>query len=97
MSSPADAVVDIQFRLAASALPRGVHVRMRSFGERWVAVARIGEERQWGLGVTARQALGAALSSLPASTRTALVADLALLRPSIDIAQQAVGAGHVGG
>lgn len=80
------AVVDVQFHLAAPAYPLGVPVRMRSFGERWVAVARIDEEPQWGLGVNARQALGAALTSLPASTRTALLADLALLHPSVQIA-----------
>ncbi|MDQ3408092.1 MAG: hypothetical protein M3472_08085 [Chloroflexota bacterium] len=83
------AVVDIRFHLAAPALPRSVHVRMRSFGERWVAVARIDEEAQLGLGSSARQALGAALVSLPASTRTALLADLALLPPSLQIAERA--------
>ncbi|MDQ3449280.1 MAG: hypothetical protein M3432_08915 [Chloroflexota bacterium] len=87
--------VDVQFRLAAPALPLGVHVRMRSFGGRWVAVARIDEETQSGLGSSARQALGAALVSLPALTRAALMADLALLRPSIDIVPQAVCAGPV--
>ncbi len=86
MSTPA--AVDVQFRLAAPARPRGVLVRMRSFGERWVAVARIDDEPQWGLGSSARQALGAALVSLPGSTRTALMADLALLPPSTEIAMR---------
>ena len=94
MSSPA--VIDVQFRLAAPSVPRGVHVRMRSFGERWVAVARIDEEPQWGLGVNARQALGAALTSLPPSTRTALLADLALLHPSTEILRSEVPACHAG-
>lgn len=80
------AVVDVQFRLASPALPRGVPIRIRSFGERWVAVARIGEEPQWGLGMNARQALGAALVGLSPSTRSALLADLALLHPSTEIA-----------
>ncbi len=83
------AVIDLQFRLAAPALPQGVPIRMRSFGERWMAVARIHEEAQWGLGSSARQALSAALVSLPASTRTALLADLTLLHPSTEIAQVA--------
>ena len=55
------AVVDIQFRLSAPALPGGAEVRLRSFGERWVAVAR--------------------------STTTVLLADLALLQPSVEIAR----------
>ncbi len=83
------AVLDLQFRLAAPALPRGVPIRMRSFGERWTVVARIDEEPQWGLGSSARQALGAALVRLPASTRTTLLADLTLLHPSMEVAQVA--------
>ncbi|MDQ3552894.1 MAG: hypothetical protein M3395_00580 [Chloroflexota bacterium] len=84
MSSPP--VIDLQFHLSAPALPHSVPVRVRSFGERWVAVARIDEEPQWGMASSARQALGASLVSLPASTRTALLADLALLHPSTEIA-----------
>ncbi len=82
-------IVDLQFRLAAPALSQGVDVRMRSFGERWLAVAWIDEEPRCGLGSNARQALRAALISLPTSTRTALLADLALLQPSTEIAQVA--------
>lgn len=68
---------------------------MRSFGERWVAMARIDKEPQLGLGSSPRQALGAALGSLPTSTRTALLADLALLQASTEIARSTVGAGPV--
>ncbi len=82
-------ILDVKFRLAAPDLPRGAHVRMRSFGERWVAVALIGEQPQWGLGSNARQALSASLVSLPTSTRTILLADLALLQPSMEIAEHA--------
>jgi hypothetical protein len=81
------ATVDVQFRLSAPALPGGAEVRLRSFGERWVAVARIDGMSRSGLGIGPRQALSASLADLPASTTTVLLADLALLHPSVEIAR----------
>ena len=81
------AIVDVQFRLSAPALPGGAEVRLRSFGERWVAVARIDGLSRSGLGIDPRQALSASLADLPASTATVLLADLALLQPSVEIAR----------
>jgi hypothetical protein len=61
----------------------GLAVRLSSSGERWVA--RVGESVA--VGRSARAALTLALEPLgPASTR-ALLADLALLQPSVDIAR----------
>ena len=80
------AVVDIQFRLSAPALPRGAEVRLRSFGERWLAVTHIDGMSRSGLGIDPRQALLASLADLHASTRMVLLSDLALLRPSAEIA-----------
>ncbi len=82
------ATVDVQFRLSAPALPGGAEVRLRSFGgERWVAVARIDGMSRSGVGFGPRQALSASLADLPTSTTTVLLADLALLHPSVEIAR----------
>ena len=86
-------VVDVEFRLgtATGAL---MEVSVRSFADRWVAVATIAGRPEHGLGRTAREALSGALASLGQPAVTALLADLALLAPSIEIARQqrAVGA-----
>jgi hypothetical protein len=52
-----------------------------------VAVARIDGLSRSGLGIDPRQALSASLADLPASTTTVLLADLALLPPSVEIAR----------
>ena len=72
----------MQFRLSAPELDLSVDVRLRSFGERWIAVAEIAGDRELGLGASAREALAAALTSLGEAATTALLADPALFGPS---------------
>ena len=72
----------MQFRLSAPELDLSVDVRLRSFGERWIAVAEIAGDRELGLGATAREALTAALASLGEAASVALLADPALFGPS---------------
>jgi hypothetical protein len=65
-----------------------VEVSLRSFGDRWMVVAVIGAAQQIGLGRTAREALTASLASLGQPAVRALLGDLALLAPSVEIARQ---------
>ena len=67
--------VAICFRLSASCVDFSVDVRLRCFDGRWIAVAEMSDTRHLGLGATARAALTAALSALPPTTATALLAD----------------------
>ena len=43
-------LVSVEFRLSASAYDFWVDVRLRCFGDRWVAVADIADEPELGLG-----------------------------------------------
>jgi hypothetical protein len=79
--------VSVQFRLGAAS-PLSVAVSLRSFGDRWMAVATLGGEQEIGLGRTAREALTASLASLGQPAVRALLGDLALLAPSVEIARQ---------
>jgi hypothetical protein len=81
----------VEFRLSAGALRLAVEVHLRHAGERWVAKAGIRGEQQVGLGATPRQALQAALATLDARAIRALLADTALLEPSIAIASLTAG------
>jgi hypothetical protein len=72
-----------QVRLSAPTLDFWVDVTLRSFGERWIAAAEIGGEVEIGLGASARQALTASLVSLGKRARACLLADTALLAPSV--------------
>jgi len=74
--------MSLSVRLTAPTLDVWVDVRLRSFGERWIAAAEIGDEHEIGLGASARQALAASLASLGERTRSHLLADPALLAPS---------------
>lgn len=78
-STPA---MTLTIRLSPPSLDFWVDVRLRSFGERWVAAAHIGGNVEIGLGASARQALTAALGSLGERARSVLMADPALLAPS---------------
>jgi hypothetical protein len=80
--------VSVEFRLGAAGSDSAVEVSLKSFGDRWTAVATIGGRLEHGLGRTARQALAAALSSLGQPAVGALLSDLALLAPSVEIARQ---------
>jgi hypothetical protein len=79
--------LNLGFRLAAESPDRGVDVRLRSFGDRWMAAATIAGEVEIGLGRTAREALVSALAPLDQPLVRALLSDLALLGPSVEIAR----------
>jgi hypothetical protein len=89
MTQPAHPpLVNVQFRLGVAGPESSVEVSLRSFGDRWMAVAHIGGEPQIGLGRTAREALVGSLVSLGQPAVRALLVDLALLAPSVEIARQ---------
>jgi hypothetical protein len=81
-------LVNVEFRLIASDFDFWVDVRLRSWGDRWMAVADIAGEPEIGLGRNARQALEGALASLGQRAASAFLADPALLAASADIARQ---------
>jgi hypothetical protein len=76
----------IQFTLAPVAPLPAVEVRMRRFGERWVAEAGSAYPNV-GVACSPREALAAALAPLGERTVRLLLADLSLLEPSCEIAQ----------
>jgi hypothetical protein len=82
-----DGAVSVQFRLDAQGAV-SVDVRVRSVGERWMAVAEIGGKPEVGIGRSPRQALEASLASLGDRAVAACLQDLALLEPSVEIARQ---------
>ncbi len=81
-------LLDIQFRLGGAGSDSRVEVSLSSFGDRWMAVATIADTSHHGLGRNAREALVGALASLGQPAVTALLADVALLAPSLEIARQ---------
>ena len=89
----AASVVRTEFRLVAPGLGPTVEVRLGRFGDRWLAMAQIGEEPEVAVGGTARQALEAALAPLGQRIARALLADTALLAPSVEILRQEQAAG----
>ena len=80
------------FRLSAPAYRVSVDVEIRASGDRWIAAATVGQSRELGIGANAGQALAASLATLPDPVRWALLADLSLLEPSIEVAR--VAAAH---
>lgn len=74
----------IQFTLQPASPMPAITVRMRRFGERWVAEAQ-SELPNVGIAQTPRQALAAALAPLGAIAVKVLLADLTLLEPSCQI------------
>jgi hypothetical protein len=79
--------MNVQFQLGAAG-SESLEVSLTSFGDRWMAVATIAGTSHHGLGRNAREALAGALASLGQPAVTALLADLALLAPSVEIARQ---------
>jgi len=75
----------IVFKLQPASPAPAVDVRMRRFGERWVAEA--GASSPVGVALTPRDALKAALAPLGEPFVTVLLADLTLLEPSWEILQ----------
>ena len=79
-------IMSLDVRLSAPTVPYAVDVTLRSFGDRWVGVADAAGTREVGLGTTARQALTASLAPLGDRVRMLLLADPALLAPSVAVA-----------
>jgi hypothetical protein len=65
----------VNIRMRSPALDFYVDVRLRAFGQRWLAVADIAGEPEVGLACTAREALLASMASLGSAAATALLAD----------------------
>jgi hypothetical protein len=82
------ALVHVDFKLSASRLGFSVDVRLRSWADRWIAVAEIDGEPEIGLGRNARQALEGALASLGQRVSSAILSDPALLAASAEIPHQ---------
>jgi hypothetical protein len=74
--------VAVNFRLTAPALDFYVDVRLRGYGERWMAVATIAGEPEVGLGATPQAALTASLAPLGGEAAAAFLADPQLLKIS---------------
>lgn len=68
----------MEFRLTTPAVDFWVDVRVRSWGDRWLAVADISGEPEIGLGRTAHQALAGALVALGPEAAQAFLADPAV-------------------
>jgi hypothetical protein len=81
--------IDITFELATQMPASAVHLRLRAFGERWVASADINGAQRVGVGSSARAAVVASLTTLDPRARAVLLADPALLDVSSTIAADA--------
>ncbi|MFN2483532.1 MAG: hypothetical protein ABR509_01160 [Candidatus Limnocylindria bacterium] len=79
----------VTFRLTAASLDVTVDVRLRSFGDRWVAVADVSGRHEVGLGANPRQALRGALASLGDVVTRHLLADPALFGASTALGRAA--------
>lgn len=74
----------IRFTLCPPALGRSVSIALRRAGERWVAQVE-GAGLAAGMGSSAGAALGAAIEPLGSAAVSALLADLGLLEPSLQV------------
>lgn len=72
-------LVSVNLRLSAAELDFHVDVALRSFDDRWLAVADIAGDKEIGLGRTARSALAASLATLGAQAVDRFLADPQLL------------------
>ena len=77
-------IVPIEFTLRPDGAVAPVHVRMRKRLERWAAEVS-GVQSGVGIGVSAREALTAALEPLGEVQARRLLADLGLIEPSIAV------------
>ncbi|CAN5797118.1 hypothetical protein BH24CHL6_BH24CHL6_06680 [soil metagenome] len=81
---------DLEFTLHCAEV-EAVSVRLRRFGERWVAEA--GDGGRVGVGLTPRAALAASVQPLGTVATGQLLSDLCLLGPSIEILKMEQTAG----
>jgi hypothetical protein len=77
-------IAPIEFTLRPDGVVAPVHVRMRKRLDRW-AVEVSGVRSGVGIGVSAREALAAALEPLGEVQARRLLADLGLIEPSIAV------------
>ncbi len=82
-----------RFTLSAPSAALTVDVELRCHADRWIAVAAIAGRRQVGIGAKPREALTAALGSLDQADRVAMLADLVLLGPSVELLRATADAG----
>ena len=80
----------VEFELRDSAVPWPVTVRIEERGERCVASVQCGDSTTRGLGLTAREALVAALSPFGSRTVTALMAAPAMFGASLQLLERQV-------
>lgn len=80
----------LDVRLSDPSVDFWVDVKLRSFDDRWLAVADIAGQPEVGIGSSARRALVAALSGLGERLATALLADPQLLATSVEAAAKTV-------
>lgn len=76
-------IADLEFTLHGPQPVGAVGIRLRRFGERWVASS--GPRGGIGVGLTPRAALAAAVEPFGAPAARSMLADLALLGPSIEL------------
>lgn len=74
------------FRLQSPLLGFWVDVRLRSFNNRWIAVAEICGEQEMGLADDPRQALAKALASLGGQAVNALLTNAPKMGPEHELA-----------
>ena len=79
----------VAFRVTASGGVPRVDVSLSDAGDRWIALVETDGRRETGIGSTARLALSAALTPLGGCARGAVLADPALLAPSVQLADPA--------
>ena len=75
----------VEFSLSPMGVAQPIDIRLRRLGPRWVAEVS-SPSPSTGLGLTARDALTAALQPLGDVAVRALMADLGLLEPSVAVA-----------
>ena len=82
-------LVSVNVRLAAKEIGLDVEIRLRQLGDRWLAVAQIGDDPEVGIGATPRVALAASLATLGDRAVAMLMADPTLLGVSATIRRPA--------
>lgn len=82
-------LVSINAHLASADLGIDVEIRLRQLNGRWMAVADFDGDPEVGIGATPRAALEASLATLGKRAATMLMADPALLAPSLALQELA--------
>jgi hypothetical protein len=75
----------LEFEVTIPAEPAGMRVRIGAFGERWAAAVETAGGTSNGIGLTAREALRAALAPMGARTTTSVLAAPAMFGASAEL------------